>query len=43
MTMLRARVAGNWFNHGGKERQANRAKTFPGITKAIAEQWSFDL
>ena len=33
------KVAGNWFNHGGKERQANRAKTFPGIAKAMAEQW----
>jgi hypothetical protein len=33
------RIAGNWFNHGGKERQANRAKTFPGIAKAMAEQW----
>lgn len=34
------RVAGNWFNAGGKERQANRSKTFPGIAKAMAEQWS---
>ena len=25
---------------GGKERQQNRAKTFPGIAKAMAEQWS---
>ena len=33
------KVAGNWFNHGGKERQGNRAKTFPGIAKAMAEQW----
>ena len=33
------KVAGNWFNHGGKDRQANRAKTFPGIAKAMAEQW----
>ena len=33
------KVAGNWFNHGGKQRQANRAKTFPGIAKAMAEQW----
>jgi len=33
------KIAGNWFNHGGKERQANRAKTFPGIAKAMAEQW----
>ena len=28
-----------WFNSGGKNRQANRAKTFPGIAKAIADQW----
>lgn len=33
------KIAGNWFNHGGKERQGNRAKTFPGIAKAMAEQW----
>lgn len=33
------RVAGNWFNKGGKERQKNRAKTFEGIAKAMAEQW----
>lgn len=34
-----SKVPGNWFNHGGKERQKNRAKTFPGIAKAMAEQW----
>lgn len=33
------KVAGNWFNKGGKDRQRNRAKTFPGIAKAMAEQW----
>lgn len=33
------KIAGNWFNHGGKDRQTNRAKTFPGIAKAMAEQW----
>ena len=33
------KVAGNWFNKGGKERQKNRAKTFPGIAKAMADQW----
>ena len=33
------KVAGNWFNTGGKERQKNRSKTFPGIAKAMAEQW----
>ena len=33
------KIAGNWFNHGGKEHQGNRAKTFPGIAKAMAEQW----
>ena len=33
------KIAGNWFNRGGKERQKNRAKTFPGIAKAMAEQW----
>lgn len=24
---------------GGKDRQKNRAKTFPGLAKAMAEQW----
>lgn len=37
------KIAGNWFNKGGKERQKNRAKTFQGIAKAIAEQWTDDL
>lgn len=31
--------AGTWFMKGGKERQKNRAKTFPGLAKAMAEQW----
>lgn len=34
------KVAGNWFNRGGKDRQKNRAKTFPGVAKAIATQWA---
>lgn len=34
-----SKVPGNWFNKGGKDRQKNRAKTFPGIAKAMAEQW----
>lgn len=33
------KIAGNWFNKGGKERQKNRAKTFEGVAKAMAEQW----
>lgn len=33
------KVPGNWFNAGGKDRQKNRSKTFPGIAKAMAEQW----
>ncbi len=33
------KVPGNWFNKGGKDRQRNRSKTFPGIAKAMAEQW----
>ena len=33
------KVAGNWFNKGGKDRQRNRAKTFDGIANAMAEQW----
>lgn len=28
-----------WFNKGGKNRQKNRAETFDGIAKAMAEQW----
>ena len=33
------RLAGNWFNVGGKERQRNRSKTFEGVAVAMAEQW----
>ena len=33
------KIAGNWYNKGGKDRQRNRAKTFPGIAAAMAEQW----
>jgi len=33
------KIAGNWFNKGGKDRQKNRSKTFEGIAKAIANQW----
>lgn len=33
------KIAGNWFNKGGKDRQRNRSKTFEGIAKAMAEQW----
>lgn len=28
-----------WYNAGGKDRQKNRSKTFPGIARAMAEQW----
>ena len=31
--------AHTWFSKGGKDRQKNRSKTFPGIAKAMAEQW----
>lgn len=34
------KIAGNWFNKGGKDRQKNRAKTFQGIARAMASQWS---
>ena len=34
-----SKIAGNWFNKGGKDRQKNRAKTFSGIAKAMASQW----
>ena len=33
------KIAGNWFNAGGKDRQKNRSKTFPGIAAAMADQW----
>jgi hypothetical protein len=33
------RIAGNWYNKGGKDRQKNRSKTFQGIADAMAEQW----
>lgn len=34
-----SKIAGNWFNKGGKGRQKNRAKTFIGVAQAMAEQW----
>ena len=34
------KVPGNWFNKGGKDRQKNRSKTFPGVAKAMADQWA---
>ena len=30
----------DWINKGGKDRQKLRSKTFPGIAKAMAEQWT---
>ena len=33
------KVAGNWFNKGGKDRQVNRSVTFQGIADAMANQW----
>ena len=33
------KIAGNWFNKGGKDRQKERARTFEGIANAMAEQW----
>lgn len=37
------KIAGNWFNKGGKNRQKNRAKTFSGIAEAMALQWGATL
>jgi len=34
------KIAGNWFNKGGKDRQKNRSKFFKGIANAMAAQWS---
>ena len=33
------KIAGNWFNKGGKNRQKNRSKFFQGIADAMADQW----
>lgn len=33
------KIAGNWFNKGGKDRQKNRSKFFTGIANAMADQW----
>ena len=33
------KVAGNWFNKGGKDRQKNRSKFFNGFAEAMADQW----
>lgn len=33
------KIAGNWFNKGGKDRQKNRSKFWKGIAEAMAEQW----
>lgn len=33
----------DWFQKGGKDRQKNRSKTFPGIAKAMAEQWAGEI
>ena len=35
--------AGTWFMKGGKDRQRNRSRTFPGIAKAMAEQWGGEV
>ena len=32
--------AHTWLSEGGKDRQKNRAKTFLGVAKAMAEQWA---
>lgn len=34
------KLAGNWFNKGGLDRQKNRAKTFEGIADALADQYT---
>lgn len=35
--------SGTWFTKGGKDRQKNRSKTFPGVARAMAEQWAGDI
>ena len=34
-----SKIAGNWFNKGGTDRQKNRALFFQGWADAMAEQW----
>ena len=36
-------VFSDWINKGGKERQKNRSKTFPGIARAMANTWGGDI
>ena len=38
-TIQSTKIAGNWFNKGGKDRQKNRAKIFDGFADAMADQW----
>jgi len=33
------KIAGNWFNKGGKDRQKNRSKFWEGIAEAMSDQW----
>jgi len=33
------KVAGNWFNKGGNDRQKNRSRFWHGIADAMADQW----
>src|SRR5690349_20622197 len=33
------RLAGNWFNKGGKDRWKNRSETFKEVADAMAQQW----
>lgn len=33
------KMAGNWFNKGGKDRWKQRSETFQGIADAMAAQW----
>ena len=43
LPLINCHEAGTWFMKGGKDRQRNRAKTFPGVAKAMAEQFGGDI
>lgn len=39
MSMTREKAIKALFMKGGKDRQKNRAKAFPGLARAMAQQW----
>jgi hypothetical protein len=37
--MPNGKTMAKWYNAGGRDRQKNRSKTFPGLARAMATQW----